>query len=448
MSQIERVCVICGQSCAGQARIKDTKGNYAHKACVEQKQTGQDHAAEQDALHADDGLGGGMDDLWEDLEPIEPEAVAAASGCPGCGLRMEPGAVVCMNCGFDTQSGKGLKTRTFDAKPKKAKPGAGSDESKIAELGAGIVGLGMKPIFPLIGALIGGAIGAAIWATIAYTTGYEIGYIAILVGGLCGAGARIGGGAETTGGGMIAGLLAAGMALLSIGMGKYVALNMIIDRDYGGNIFQMQPMNLYDMEETDVLRHMAFVECARRIDAGEVIEWPDPALPIDVAEWPDDYPESVYERVIDAWDEMGDSGQLRMRRDIAQGSGLHSYRDVDEKWALQVLADEIAWGMIEAEEPIEWPSQHLFNESALWPDDYPESIREEVETQWATLSPEDRDMKRQAAVDAYNDLLVEVDQVMDDITFQAVLESFKRPRHILSLLFGLWIAYRLGNNDD
>lgn len=450
MNQIEKACVFCGQSCVGHARIKDAKGHYAHKACADKHAKKQ--SAEPESGVMDDGLGaglgGGMDDLLVDLEPVKTDGVAAASGCAGCGRRMEPGAVVCMNCGFDTQSGKGLKTKTFDAKPGKKKSPAGMGESKVAELGAGIAGLGMKPIFPLIGALVGGGIGAAIWATIAYSTGYEIGYIAILVGALCGTGARVGGGAETTGGGMIAGLLAAGMAVLSIGAGKYVALNMIIDRDYGGNIFEVQPISLYDLEDEDIFGHMAFELCEMKINAGEDIGWDNPALPIDVAEWPDDYSDSVQDRVMDEWDAMSDAEHLRYRRDIALENGFHSYRDVEIEWALQVLADDIAWSIVDAGEPIEWPNPHSYNESAIWPDDYPQAIQDEVTMQWASLSQADQDLKRQGAIDDYNAFLGEIDEVMGDITFQAVLESFKNPRQILSLLFALWLAYRLGNNDD
>jgi hypothetical protein len=447
MGQTEKVCVLCGQSCAGQPRIRNEKGQYAHQSCLKAKQQGRSTEAAQ-PLQADAGLGGVMDDLLVDLEPIEEAVPAGVVGCPGCGMRMADGAVVCLNCGFNVEAGKGLKTKTFEAKDRKGKPKAAEGESALADLGAGIAGLGMKPILPLVGALIGGAIGAAIWATIAYTTGYEVGYIAILVGAMCGAGARLGGGAETTGGGMIAGLLAASMAIVSIGAGKYIALNMIIDRDYGGNIFQVQPITLYDMEDEGIFEHMAFVLCEQKINAGEQIDWDNPALPIDVAMWPDDYPDAVQDSVVDQWDAMSDAEQLRFRRNIANENGMLSYRDVEIEWALQVLADEYAWSLINAGEAIEWPNPHLFNESAIWPDDYPEAVQEEVAVQWASLSTQDQDAKRMEAVDAYNEYVGEVDAVMGDITFQAVLESFKRPRHILSLLFALWIAYRLGNNDE
>ena len=34
----EKVCVLCGQSCAGQARIKNAQGQYAHQACAQAQQ--------------------------------------------------------------------------------------------------------------------------------------------------------------------------------------------------------------------------------------------------------------------------------------------------------------------------------------------------------------------------------------------------------------------------
>lgn len=444
MTQLEKVCVLCGESCAGQPRIKDTNGNYAHRACAASQQDSQP-AAEQDGL----GLDGGMHGLLDDLASMEQDAAGAANACPGCGLRVDLGTVVCMNCGFNMETGKGLKTKTIDKKPKRQKSNQQSDleEGKLASLGSDLVDLGMKPIFPLIGALIGGAIGAGIWATIAYTTGYEVGFVAILVGAMCGTGARLGGGAETTGGGMIAGILAAGMALFAIGAGKYIALSMIIDRDYGGNLFGAQDVSFYNIEEDDILGHMAFSLCEEKINNGVEISWDDPGLPIDVALWPDDYSVEMQDRVMDRWDGMGESGQLQYRRDIARENGLHSYRDVDLDWAVQVLADETAWNLIELGEPIEWPNQHLYNESAVWPYDYPSDIQDEVKVQWASLTTEDQEQKRQDAVDAYNNFVSEVESATSDITLQAALASFKSPRQLLSLFFGLMLAYSIGNND-
>ena len=77
MSQPEKVCVICGESCAGQARIKDAKGNYAHRACAEAKKTSR--PAPEPAPAGDVG----MDALWDDLPEVEePVAMGAPSMCP------------------------------------------------------------------------------------------------------------------------------------------------------------------------------------------------------------------------------------------------------------------------------------------------------------------------------------------------------------------------------
>lgn len=41
--------------------------------------------------------------------PVAPPApVASQSTCPGCGAALSPGAVLCVNCGFNLKTGKKL----------------------------------------------------------------------------------------------------------------------------------------------------------------------------------------------------------------------------------------------------------------------------------------------------------------------------------------------------
>lgn len=445
MSGVVKECVFCGQSCAGQPRIKDAKGRYAHRACAEQQQQAKQAEPDNQAMYADDGFGDGMDDLWDDIEPVEQDVGGAVSGCPGCGNRLDPSVLVCVSCGFNVQSGKAMKTRTLDTKKSRNKPGT---DSKAKEIGADIAGLGLKPVLPIVGAAVGGAIGAMIWAALVYFTSFEMGYVAILVGALCGYGARMGGGAETTGGGMIAGMMAAGVAVLAIGTGKYVALNMMFDREFGSNPFQVPMLNIYDIEESNVLGHMAYEICDSKINAGEQIAWGDPMLPISVAEWPDDYPMSIQDGVVEEWDAMSDRDQLRYRRMISDDFGLHSYRDVEVEWAWQIMADEMATVQAQSGVILEWPDPRLFNEAAAWPDDYPQEVQDQVNSEWVSLSAADKDARKQAAVDAINDVFEEVEERFEDFTFQLVIEDFKSPIQALFVLLAIGAAYGIGSNDD
>ena len=132
-----KICVLCGESCAGQPRIKNEKGQYAHRVCAEkqaaQRDTAPAAAADADDLAHDDALmsdmlGDGLDDgmlddaLLGDL-PSEPagEVGGMQAACPGCGNSLAQGTVVCMSCGFDTRSGKAKKIKVGKVK----EPGSG-----------------------------------------------------------------------------------------------------------------------------------------------------------------------------------------------------------------------------------------------------------------------------------------------------------------------------------
>lgn len=439
MSQGEKICVHCGKSCAGQARVKDSSGNYAHAACAEQRSGASSKARRSSAPS---GEAGSMAAILSDLD--EKDLIGGEHSCQGCGYPMEDQAVVCLHCGFNRDTGREYKTRV-GKDPSKKRP---ASDSKMAGVIDDVASLGMRPVYPLIGALIGGAIGAAIWAGLAYSTGYEFRWTAIAVGALCGFGARMGGEAQTTGGGMIAGLLAACMAILSIGAGKYVALNMIFERDFGGNPFDVGTANVYDLSENDVLANMTFELCRQKIDAGEEIAWNDLTLPIQIAEWPDDYPESFQDEVYDRWTDMSDAEQLRFRRDISDIYGLNSYRDVDVDWAMQVLADEMVIELSDIGESIDWPDPHLYNQAAIWPADYPDEIITQVRQEWDQLSEDERSERRYSAVDAHNELAEELSSMSGEFTLNVVIESFKHPFQIMFAIFAVGTAFWIGQNDS
>ena len=77
-----------------------------------------------------------------------------------------------------------------------------------------------------IAAVIGGVVGALIWGAISYFTGYEVGYVAwgigALIGFLC---------AASGGGGMSDGAVCAVIAVLSLVGGKYLAVQMSLDKE-------------------------------------------------------------------------------------------------------------------------------------------------------------------------------------------------------------------------
>lgn len=301
----DKVCVLCGQSCAGQPRIKNERGEYAHRACAEKKRAAPT-AAKPAALSMGDGDDDLMGALLDDLPASAPAAMATdGSGlrqaCPGCGVSLSPGTVVCMSCGFNTRSGKAGKTKVTTA-------GAGSGAG-LAGLAAGAgsaAGSGMTTLIgSVIGASIAGALGAAVWAGISIVTNYEIGYVAIGVGAACGFGAALGARERA---GAVSGIIAVLIAVVSILGGKYFAVahfanEYVATMGDGASLFeQMNPDELRDFAASRYADEI--IEA--RLDAGGL----DQAVATEYEQlyeaglFPEDYPDDLVAEARARWDAM------------------------------------------------------------------------------------------------------------------------------------------------
>lgn len=439
MANGEKICVLCGQSCAGQARIKNEKGQYAHQACVKAKQEQQapveSHSG--DELYDDaysDSLGGGMDDLLGDLN--EENTLGGTSGCPGCGQRMGDDAVVCLGCGYNSETGRSMTTKSKEAK---AGPGVGG-----AALGgaAAVGGFAAGPTLAFVGAVIGGVIGAVIWAAIAYFTGFEIGWIAIGVGVLVGLGAQLGGGSETTGGGMLVGLMSAIVAAGAIAGGKYGASYMFVQDTFGSSM--NETYTLEDIDEEWIYPKLVDDICQTKIADGETIEW-DKQLFADAAAWPDDYPESIQDMVNEKWDGLDSSERIALRKGFADEVGFDvSYQDIDEEWALSTMAYKATSTMIESGETIEWPNPNLAMEAAFWPDDYPDSIQTLTTERWSAMSEDEQIEFKTRLVDSANEMQ---EIFAETITQGTFIGSFMHPLDLLFLILAMGAAYKIGYDE-
>lgn len=133
----EKICVICGENCAGKPRVKDPKGRYYCRACYEEAQQkkanresadqelddDRDHVDERDHLQEPDqpfeippghkqtaDFGGSLlDDIDADVEPDMPTGPpVSGDGCPQCGATIDPGAVLCVQCGYNFKTGQAV----------------------------------------------------------------------------------------------------------------------------------------------------------------------------------------------------------------------------------------------------------------------------------------------------------------------------------------------------
>lgn len=156
----------------------------------------------------DDDAGG----LLDDLAMHEQSAEASDSPCPGCGASMQPGARVCVECGFDAKKGVAQKSALLPSEPTE------DEAAKQLAKRAGTFALGCT----LSG--VGASLGAGIWCLVAIKANYEIGWIAWGVGILAGVGMSFGYRQKT----QTAGVVAAGIALSGVILAKALVFVIVI----------------------------------------------------------------------------------------------------------------------------------------------------------------------------------------------------------------------------
>lgn len=448
MGDSEKICVLCGQSCVGQARIKNEKGQYAHQACVkakqEQAQEPELAAVGEDDLY-DDALGGDMDDLFDDYDAGDQDGEAAgfgdaAAACPGCGQRMNDGTTVCMGCGYNTQSGKMMSTKS-----KGAGIAAGGALGGVAKVG----GMAASPMIPLIGALIGGAIGASIWAAISYFFNYEIGLIAWGIGAMVGVGATIGP-VEGQGGGAIMGAMAAIVAMASVAGGKYAASYFAVQDAYGG-IFDAAPMTIADVNDEWLMYRIAYDHCEELSEAGEVIDWGEPSLYLEAAFWPEDYPDDIQDETHRKWNGMSFGEQRSYRKQILDSIDYdHDYilRDINDEWALSTIVDEICNKRIADGISIDWPNPNLPMNMASWPDDYPDDIQSQVNAKRDAMSEDEVYDYKMNMVTTANESRESMGDMAQQITQESFMKSFMHPFDLIFMFLAVITAYGIAANDE
>jgi hypothetical protein len=149
----------------------------------------------------------------------------------------------------------------------------------------------------IAGGAVGGLIGAAVWAGVAYTTHHEVGWIAWGVGFLVGFGVRLAAG-ETHGG--PPGVTAVGIAFLSILVGKFAAVWLVVSG--------------FDPKTTvtpqDMISSIADDIVKERTAKGKRVNWP-PGMSSDKATEQKDYPADIWQEASKRWEQFGPVEQAR-----------------------------------------------------------------------------------------------------------------------------------------
>lgn len=334
-----KVCQICYQDCSRKPRTKDGQGRYYCEECLEQKKAeaallaGADPAPGPErkplspkskaapslpevdenpfSMGDDEGTPAGF---WEQSAAASPASnggsgpvlAPAANTCRKCGAGLLPGAVICMSCGFNTQTGKKMKIKT------------GSDGGVTTAAVAGKAGLGaMRFGLWLLGGGIAGVISLAVWIAIVVFTGFEIGWVAIGVGAFIGFGVAITGRSHLN---AISGLIAAAIAFFVVA-GWKIALYLVISAAINASPDVM--LKEFEQElngpegESIMMSHLAYETALDMEGKGKQNVWPEgleyaSAIDRDDAIF-DDYPDPVQKESRARWSKLSDADKQALK---------------------------------------------------------------------------------------------------------------------------------------
>lgn len=174
-----------------------------------------------------------------DAEAHAPIPASNSVHCPQCQSAMEPHAVLCTNCGYDTRTGRSLSRASATAAAPAKKPlaymsakKAGKPVDYMAPTGSLVMGIIFSAVFALLASIL--------WIVVAWATHLAIGYIAILIGIAAGVGMQAGHKGYSAVGGVIASL----MTIIAIFTAKFVVLQILLASMGGRSISDIDSSKL------------------------------------------------------------------------------------------------------------------------------------------------------------------------------------------------------------
>ena len=147
-SEQPKKCAACGADVTHTERMKDAKGRYICAPCIAklkaEKRGGGGGAAATTAASAGASVGesGGGDQGADLREYMRQAKEAAKNQCPSCGSFAQPGAIICLNCGYDARTQSQLQTKFGTAKA-----------SKSGGVGGGGLGISLPESGTVVGAI-------------------------------------------------------------------------------------------------------------------------------------------------------------------------------------------------------------------------------------------------------------------------------------------------------
>ncbi len=196
----DKTCIYCREDCSARPRVRDDRGRYACRSCIDQRKRAHPRpapsglaistpsAAKQSPSHVASPA------FLEGVK--QPEPVGAM--CPGCGKRVALGHVICLGCGTNVQTGSQAATKVNQLKPKPVR--------------AAPVSVGIGAAF----SAGGGLAGLGLWFLVSQATGEPSFVMTVVVGFLAGLGMLL---AIRGSGRLLSGTIACGCAVLPAAVG-------------------------------------------------------------------------------------------------------------------------------------------------------------------------------------------------------------------------------------
>jgi len=206
-------------------------------------------------------------------------------------------------------------------------------------------------------AAAGGVGGALVWALVAFISGYELGWLAWGIGAVIGVCVRSGFTGELS---SQTGILAAGVAVGAILLGKWIAFSVTYE-DYGEQLAIAGYADLLLLEGED---------------SGQAIVWPDEE------DWDgsieSEYPEDIWENAEQWFSRLSDEERSHM---------IQAPYRCYEWYFLSTLAAEIARERTAADQLLSWPLDAMFP----WHESfYPEDVWGEAMARYRLMSEFER----------------------------------------------------------
>lgn len=116
-----KVCVLCNRDCSTRPRQKDAKGRYHCKECLDKRAAERRAAAAvEPEAPADDGMFDVIVPIAVEPPPPPPSEAQQSRPCPVCGAPLSRKAVICVSCGYNTQTGQKIPGETGKKKRSRA----------------------------------------------------------------------------------------------------------------------------------------------------------------------------------------------------------------------------------------------------------------------------------------------------------------------------------------